>query len=280
MYGLAFMRTPFMVRFFRGPFCFRIIRSPFLVRKSLSPYPDSDFYGIRYVRLLRNPFYFRIIRSPFLVRKSLNPYPDSDFYGIRYLPDKKSVFSGRLFSLWGTRISTIFSSELELAGLRHFYTDASGDALGVWSDREWAVSLVPPGVIVGPYSKKGLSTDPASVRVSSGLAEAAAILMLLLIWAVSCKGQHIVVHTDSSTVVGAWAGQSSSSPRTIAPYIRAFAHICSMHDITLTIVHIPGVLNFIADAISRLQWSNFRRFHPSALPEPLPAPSADRLWLL
>ena len=63
MYGLAFMRTPFMVRFFRGPFC------------------------------------FRIIRSPFLVRKSLNPYPDSDFYGIRYLPDKKSVFSGRLFSL-------------------------------------------------------------------------------------------------------------------------------------------------------------------------------------
>ena len=118
-------------------------------------------------------------------------------------------------------------------------------------------------------------TPNNSVRsVSSGHAEAAAILAALLTWASSCHRGTVQVMTDSMVIVNAWASQASPSPA-INSYIRAFAHFCSEWSATLVITHLPGTSNGIADAISRQQVSRFRSLLPSAPLLPCQAPSLD-----
>jgi hypothetical protein len=114
--------------------------------------------------------------------------------------------------------------------------------------------------------------------VSSGHAEAAAILAALLIWAPRFSRCTVLVRSDSLVVVQAWASQSSASPA-IDAYIRAFAHVCSLWSATLVIEHLPGVDNNIADAISRSQVAKFRQLLPAAQQWPSPAPSLEAIWL-
>ena len=161
------------------------------------------------------------------------------------------------------------------------FTDASGKALGAWLNNEWLVSEIPIGITVGGHNRQNpIPTDstPSTLRVSSGHAEAAAIHMALLAFSPSRAGSHIMIRTDSSVVVGAWGTLSTPSPA-IASFIRAYALIGSKWNITISISHIPGSQNIIADHISRLQGEAFRLAHPSAQQFPLQPPSQAAIWL-
>lgn len=121
---------------------------------------------------------------------------------------------------------------------------------------------------------------PASAQdsTSSGAAEAAAVLAALLTWGPRFPLAHLDFFSDSTNVVDGWAAQYSPKP-SIIPYLRAFAHVCVIHGISLSITHIPGTANVWADLISRAQFARFRALHPQALHQPLAPPCANDVWL-
>ena len=52
--------------------------------------------------------------------------------------------------------------------------------------------------------------------------------------------------------------------------------LCPGRSFTLTAVHLPGIHNSIADALSRFHWQEFRRLVPEAILYPTPIP--QQLW--
>ncbi len=68
--------------------------------------------------------------------------------------------------------------------------------------------------------------------------------------------------SDSDVLVKMWASKRAGV--SLLPFLRAFAQLSALYNITLVIVHIPGVSNTIADAISRQKFSKMRRLLPSA----------------
>ena len=126
-----------------------------------------------------------------------------------------------------------------------------------------------------------LPQPPPVQAVSSGFAEAAAILGALVAWRNSFPilAGRILVRSVSMVIVEAWGRQSSPNPL-IQRYIRAFAHMCCVGNFSLSIVHIPGTENSIADAISRQQVARFRLLHPLASQLSLPPPPQASFWLM
>ena len=182
------------------------------------------------------------------------------------------------------------------------FTDASGSGLGAWlaDSPEWMMLPFPSGLSLGSRAPAANQRAPSALTdglsdpsptapayptlISSGFAEAAAILAALRTWAHLLKGGRVLIRSDSEVVVKAWSRKASSAPP-IQRYLRAFAHECSKGHFSLDIVHIPGVENCIADTISRMQNSDkhkrlFRSLHPSAAPCASIPPSPQSIWLL
>ena len=107
-------------------------------------------------------------------------------------------------------------------------------------------------------------------EVGSGYAEAAGLLYVLSCflpaWAVAHPerqpGTGVWCHTDSSCLVDMWAFKRAGV--TLLPYLRAFARLSALYTINLIIVHILGVANKIADAISRRKFALMRQLLPNA----------------
>ena len=101
------------------------------------------------------------------------------------------------------------------------------------------------------------------------------IVIACAVWGPYWKHKKIQVLCDNMAVVHI-LNALSSKDKSILHLMCCLHFFCAHFDIKLRAVHISGVLNDIADAISRNHMQVFRRLLPSALPNLTPIPSP--LW--
>lgn len=70
------------------------------------------------------------------------------------------------------------------------------------------------------------------------------------------RGSHVVVFCDNASTV-AWVGQGAPRPLSARALVGSLFQACLRLDIRLSVQHIPGVDNVVADALSRRQWARF-----------------------
>ena len=90
-------------------------------------------------------------------------------------------------------------------------------------------------------------------------------------WGHLLQGQRITVHCDNMAIVQSWSNQSARHPG-ILHLLRTLFFVTAKHSFIVRLVHLPGKLNRIADALSRNQLSLFSALAPQANPQPTPVP--------
>ena len=76
---------------------------------------------------------------------------------------------------------------------------------------------------------------------------------------------------DNQAIVYAWSGQSSRDVA-IMKLLRVLFFTAACHNFSVKLVHIPGLHNPLADALSRNLLSRFFSLAPQADPDPTPIP--------
>lgn len=138
-------------------------------------------------------------------------------------------------------------------------TDASGTHgcgayyKGNWFHHEWR-----------PHQK-------LSKTISIQWQELFAILAATLTWGHHWNGKRIRFYCDNQSIVHAWSGKSSKQPR-IMDLLRHLFYTAAQNNFTISIKHIPGISNPIADAISRKQFTSFYSLAPQANQTPASTP--------
>ena len=138
-----------------------------------------------------------------------------------------------------------------------FWSDATPDGGGAiigkhWWACEWnALDL------------SGHALDGMPERTQITFFEMLAVVMSCATWAHQWKAMRILCHCDNEGVVNLIGTRYSRHPPTMALLRRLF-YLELQHDFMLTCNHIAGIDNKVADAISRQQWSQFRKEAPHA----------------
>ena len=101
-----------------------------------------------------------------------------------------------------------------------------------------------------------------------------AIVAAALTWGHLLEGQRIKFHCDNLPIVQAWTNQFSKHPG-VMELLRTLFFIAAQHSFTVSLVHLTGRLNCIADALSRNQISRFFSLAPQA--NQLPTPVSHKL---
>ena len=83
------------------------------------------------------------------------------------------------------------------------------------------------------------------------------VAVTIVTWAKDLRGSILYCWSDNTAVVAALNKFSCKCPHTMM-LIRRVALVCLHHDITIRASHVPGKENVLADALSRLQISQFR----------------------
>ena len=97
------------------------------------------------------------------------------------------------------------------------------------------------------------------------------IIYALKIWGPQLKNKVIMLHMDNEALVHIINKQKSKEPL-VRMLLRNMVLLLLSFNIVIKAKHLPGYKNKLADAISRLQITLFRRLHPQAdtLPAPIP----------
>ena len=110
------------------------------------------------------------------------------------------------------------------------------------------------------------------------------IWLALRLWGREVGGSCLAIHTDNLALVPVLQKRCSRLHLANA-LLRDISLICMDHNILLRVEHIPGVDNYLADCLSRLQVDQFRRRsgdfmeqRPSMIPV-APLPSTCRSML-
>ena len=144
------------------------------------------------------------------------------------------------------------------------YTDAAGSTgfgaffRGRWSAGPWPVSWVEAG-----FTRNLV------------LLELFPVVLAVELWGAEFRDKKVRFHCDNLGVVQAINRVSASSP----PVVRLLQHLvlrCLQRNVFIHAVHIPGVENVIADALSRFQWDRFRELVPGSEQHGVPCP--EELW--
>ena len=131
----------------------------------------------------------------------------------------------------------------------HLYTDACSKSFGALFGDQWFSET---------FDNVGVPN-----RRSITFKELYAITMAITVWSSYLATRKIIFHCDNSAVVQIITSGSSRCPH-IMSLMRYLFYVCSRSNIVLTAVHIPGIQNSAADALSRLQVSRFRELVPQA----------------
>ena len=106
-----------------------------------------------------------------------------------------------------------------------------------------------------------------SPKVSIQWQELFAILAATLTWGHKWQRKRIKFNCDNQAIVLAWQGKSSKEQR-IMCLLRMLFLTAAQHNFTVTLSHLPGQHNTIADALSRCQFTRFFALAPQADPTP------------
>lgn len=163
-------------------------------------------------------------------------------------------FNGR--SLWMDEMGS--ACDLEL------YTDVAGAVgYGATLGSQWSAGKWPD------------SWRKADLLGNLVLLELFPIVMAVEIWQQEFKNKRVLFHCDNLGVVQAINKISASSPPVVR-FLRHLVLLCLCLNCYVRAVHVPGVTNNVADALSRLQWARFRMLAPGAGQHGRPCP--DHLW--
>lgn len=97
------------------------------------------------------------------------------------------------------------------------------------------------------------------------------ILLAVLVWGAKLRSKKVVFHTDNAGPVEAWAELRSSSPG-VLDIMRRMTWVAATQNLAVTLKHVRGVDNGIADALSRFQNHRFRTLVPQANLTQTPCP--------
>lgn len=148
----------------------------------------------------------------------------------------------------------------------HLYTDAAG-SLGYgavfgshWFYGKWPDSWIGTNIII-------LEMFPIVVSIS--------------IWASKLENKCILFHTDNQGLVEVINKKTTKDKKLLA-LLRALVLQCLKHNILFRAIHVPGVLNVKADALSRLQVTKFKSLGQGMDREPtlVPVPLLPESWPL
>ena len=85
------------------------------------------------------------------------------------------------------------------------------------------------------------------------------------------QGKLVKFMCDNQAIVLAWQGQRSRDSR-IMKLMRTLFMFAAQHHFTITMQHLPGNTNLLADAISHRQFTNFLSLAPRAQRQPTQIP--------
>ena len=130
------------------------------------------------------------------------------------------------------------------------FTDASGSiGYGAFFDGHWVADAWP----------KALQTCAPDITFK----ELFPIVLALHLWGHHFSNKKVIFHCDNQAVVCIINKQSTRSPRSMH-LVRCMVSVCLLRNIVFKAVHIPGLENNIADALSRLQFDRFKKLAPMA----------------
>ena len=146
------------------------------------------------------------------------------------------------------------------------FTDASGLGLGVYVETTgaWNYMRIPADFEVNPDTHSDTVT-----AVGSTLIEVAAIVFAIMTFTEVWQDQNVTIHTDNTGAAGVFQRRHSSSAA-IGSMLTYAVDLCTLHNINVHVMWIPGVSNVIADPISRGNFAAFRLAAPGAAPYPTP----------
>ena len=149
--------------------------------------------------------------------------------------------------------SMLHDAYWEEAPLIEIYTDACEQGYGAKFGARW---------IKGRWSSAQLAVARNHSRgdkVSMPYLELLALLLAVATWAPLWANTRITLRIDCMPVVQAVERRASSIPRSMA-LIRLLHTLCARHSCDVRPVHVAGVLNVSADALSRDQEGDMQRF--------------------
>lgn len=141
----------------------------------------------------------------------------------------------------------------------NLFTDASGTiGYGAYFQGAW---------IAGTW-------EDLHLRHSIQWKELFAILAATATWGDQWSGKKIRFNCDNQAVVNAWQSKAPKN-HNLANLFRKLFLLAAKNNFNVSITHIPGLSNDIADALSRQQMQRFRELVPEAEKEPTAIP----VWL-
>lgn len=144
------------------------------------------------------------------------------------------------------------------------YTDASGrHGCGAYFQGEW-------------FHHEWQPHQQLSKCVSIQWQELFAIVAAALTWGHNWRQKRIRFYCDNLAIVNSWEGKSSKHPR-IMSLLRTLFLIAAKNNFTVSLKHLPGKANEIADALSRKQFTRFFHLAPQAQQLPTPTPGMLRV---
>jgi hypothetical protein len=139
------------------------------------------------------------------------------------------------------------------------YTDASGRlGCGAYFQGQW-------------FHHQWQPHQQLSKQISIQWQELFAIVAASLTWGHQWSRLKIRFFCDNLPIVQAWDGKTSRQPR-IMTLLRLLFLTAAKGNFTITLKHIPGIKNPIADAISRQKFTLFFSLAPQAQRTPTPTP--------
>ena len=123
-------------------------------------------------------------------------------------------------------------------------------------------------LVPGPWT-----ADWSGVNIATK--ELVPVVLALGIWGHMWSNKHVTMRSDNMAVVEIIKARTSRDS-TIMHILRRLHFLCALHGIDVSAVHIPGVENTLADALSRNDLPLFFLSHPKASEHPTPVP--PHLW--
>lgn len=165
-------------------------------------------------------------------------------------------------------VSMFHDSSMTHAQDINLFTDASstvgyaGFYEGLWFAEKWPEHL--------PCKE--------DTQVSMAFRELYPIVVSAMLWGHMWKRKRIVFHCDNLGTVQIIQKGRSKVP-SIMLLMRKLTWCAAVYNFCVYAKHVPGVLNTIADALSRFQMDKFRKLVPRASQDPCPCPSLETvLW--